>query len=98
MIVQALEDGEIMQDEIDLLDTFRVAFGIDQVTHNTLVQRAIEQPITSEHYLAYAATVRTAMQDNIITADEHAMLRTLRDQLNISDDEHERIMKELTES
>ena len=95
MIVQALEDGQIMQDEIDLLDTFRVAFGIDQVTHNKLVQKAVEQPLTSEHYATYAATVKTAMLDNVITADEHAMLRTLRDQLNITDEEHERIMNEL---
>lgn len=37
MILQALDDGEIVQEEIDLLDTFRVHFGIDQFTHNTLL-------------------------------------------------------------
>lgn len=97
MIVQALDDGQIMQDEIDLLETFRVAFGIDQVTHNALLDRAREQPVQSEHYPAYAATVKTALQDNVITADEHAMLRTLRQELGITQEEHERIMRELSE-
>lgn len=94
MILQALDDGEIMQEEIDLLNTFRVAFGIDQVTHNALLDKARSVPITSEHYDTYAAMVRTAMQDGVITADEHAMLRTLRTQLEITEDEHERILAE----
>jgi len=97
MILQALDDGHIMQDEIDLLETFRVAFGIDQVTHNLLLEKAREQPAQSEHFDAYAATVKTALQDNIITADEHAMLRTLRQELGISQEEHERVMRELSE-
>jgi DNA-binding MarR family transcriptional regulator len=97
MIVQALDDGQIMQDEIDLLETFRVAFGIDQVTHKALLDRAREQPVQSENYSAYAATVKTALQDNVITADEHAMLRTLRQELGITQEEHERIMRELSE-
>jgi len=97
MILQALDDGEIMQEEIDLLDTFRVAFGIDQVTHNALLERARQQPSMSEHYDTYKATVKTALQDNVITADEHAMLRTLRVQLDISEEEHDQILEELTE-
>jgi len=52
-------------------------------------------PTKSENYDAYAATLKTALQDSIITADEHAMLRTLRGELNISEDEHERIMNEI---
>lgn len=97
MILQALDDGEILQDEIDLLDTFRVHFGIDQVTHNALLNRARETPAVSENYQAYAAAVKTAMQDKVITADEHAILKTLRGTLEITDQEHERIMNELTD-
>lgn len=96
MILQALDDGEIMQEEIDLLNTFRVAFGIDQVTHNALLDKARAVPVTSEHYDTYAAMVKTAMQDSVITADEHALLRTLRVQLDISEEEHERILAEYT--
>ena len=36
VILQALDDVEILQDEIDLLDTFRIHFGIGQLTHNSL--------------------------------------------------------------
>jgi len=97
MILQALDDGEILQDEIDLLNTFRVHFGIDQVTHNALLNRARKTTPVSEHYQTYAAAVKTAMQDKVITADEHAILKTLRGTLDITEQEHERIMNELTE-
>lgn len=97
MILQALDDGEILQDEIDLLNTFRVHFGIDQVTHHALLNRARETTPVSEHYQTYAAAVKTAMQDKVITADEHAILKTLRGTLDITEQEHERIMNELTE-
>lgn len=97
MILQALDDGEILQDEIDLLNTFRVHFGIDQVTHNALLNRARETIPVSEHYQTYAAAVKTAMKDKVITADEHAILKTLRGTLDITDQEHEQIMNDLTE-
>ena len=96
MILQALDDGEILQDEVDLLETFRIHFGIDQLTHQTLLERARNSPVLSEHHLTYAAAVRTAMKDNVITADEHAILMTLKGTLDISDEEHERIMNDLT--
>ena len=98
MILQALDDGEIVQEEIDLLDTFRIHFGIDQFTHNSLLEKARNSPVLSEHYHTYAAAVRTAMQDQIITADEHAILRTLRSTLGISESEHEQIMSDLREN
>lgn len=95
MILQALDDGEILQDEIDLLDTFRVHFGIDQLTHQNLLERARSTPSISEHYHTYAAAVKTALKDNVITADEHAILKTLQLKLEISDNEHEQIMREV---
>ena len=95
MLVQALDDGQIAQEEIDLLETFRIAFGIDQLTHQTLLDKARDQPVVSEHYPIYAAAVQTAMMDNIITVDEHAILRTLKHQLGVSDHEHEQILQEL---
>jgi DNA-binding PadR family transcriptional regulator len=97
MIMQALDDGEIMQEEVALLDTFRIAFGIDSVTHNSLLERARNMPIVSEHFQTYAAAVKTAYKDKIITIDEHAILKTLRTQLNISETEHDQIMRDLTE-
>ena len=95
MILQALDDGEIVQEEIDLLNTFRIHFGIDQFTHNTLLEKARNTPVLSEHYHTYAAAVRTAMQDKVITADEHAILRTLQATLGVSEGEHQQILTEL---
>ncbi|MBL6887122.1 MAG: hypothetical protein ISR24_06910 [Candidatus Poseidonia sp.] len=95
MIMQALDDGEIVQEEVDLLETFRIAFGIDQIKHQELLDKARDQPLVSEHYDTYFAAVKTAMQDQIITVDEHAILRTLRRQLNISEVEHAQIMQDL---
>ncbi|MCH1539921.1 MAG: hypothetical protein L7S56_00575 [Candidatus Poseidonia sp.] len=96
MILQALEDGEVMEEELALLDTFRIAYGIDSVTHNSLLERAKTTPQFSEHFHQYAAAVKTAYKDKIITADEHAILRTLREQLKIPESEHNQIMGELT--
>ncbi len=95
MILQALDDGEILSEEVALLDTFRIAFGIDSVTHNSLLDRARNMPVVSEHYSTYAEAVKTALKDKIITMDEHAILLTLRNQLNISESEHDQIMKDL---
>ncbi|MAP79079.1 MAG: hypothetical protein CL980_04055 [Euryarchaeota archaeon] len=97
MILQALDDGEILQDEIDLLDTFRIHFGIDQLTHNSLLERARATEPVSEHYHTYAAAVKTAMKDKVITADEHAILTTLRGTLDITTAEHEQIMRDLNQ-
>lgn len=95
MLMQALDDGEIVPDEVALLETFRIAFGIDKMTHNILLDKAKKQPVSSEHFATYFAVVKTALQDNVITADEHAILRTLQEQLNISEAEHERILAEI---
>ena len=35
------------------------------------------------------------MKDNVITADEHAILKTLQAKLEISDAEHEQILSEV---
>ena len=80
---------EKYQDETYLLDTFRVHFGIDQVTHNALPgSNNPPLPNTTKRMLQ---PVKTAMKDNVITADEHAILKTLRGTLDITDAEHEQI-------
>ena len=38
MLKQALVDGELIEDEVALLDTVRIAFGIDQLTHQRLLK------------------------------------------------------------
>ena len=98
MLRQALVDGEFVEDEIALLETVRVAFGIDQLTHQKLLQRAIDEPELPQNIVTYRATLKTALADGVITADEDAMLQTLRETLNISPSQHAEILAELRDS
>jgi len=98
MLKQALVDGELIEDEIALLETVRVAFGIDQLTHQKLLKIAINDPELPQDIASYRATLETALADGIITADEDAMLQTLREVLNISQSLHAELLAELRDS
>ncbi|MCS5533277.1 MAG: TerB family tellurite resistance protein [Candidatus Poseidoniaceae archaeon] len=98
MLKQALVDGELIEDEIALLETVRVAFGIDQLTHQKLLKIAISDPELPQDIASYRATLETALADGIITADEDAMLQTLREVLNISQSLHAELLAELRDS
>ena len=98
MLKQALVDGELVEDEIALLETVRVAFGIDQLAHQRLLKVAIEEPELAPNIKTYRATLETALADGIITADEDAMLQTLQQTLNISQLQHAEILAELRDS
>ncbi|DAC39797.1 MAG TPA: hypothetical protein D7H83_03800 [Candidatus Poseidoniales archaeon] len=95
MLRQALVDGEIVEDEISLLTTMRDAFQIDMETHERLLDEARADPILDEATYTYRATLVTALADGMITSDEDAMLRTLRENLGISDSRHASLLAEL---
>ena len=95
MLRQALVDGEIVEDEISLLTTMRDAFQIDMETHERLLDEARADPILDEATYTYRATLVTALADGMITNDEDAMLRTLRENLGISDSRHASLLAEL---
>ena len=95
MLRQALVDGEIVEDEISLLTTMRDAFQIDMGTHERLLDEARADPILDEATYTYRATLVTALADGMITSDEDAMLRTLRENLGISDSRHASLLAEL---
>ena len=95
MLRQALVDGEIIEDEIALLITMREAFGIDKSTHEILLSEAKKDPILDEITSTYKATLVTALADGMITADEDAMLKTLRYKLGINDGKHATLLAEL---
>ena len=95
MLRQALIDGEIVEDEIALLSTMRQAFAIDEKTHLRLLNEARSDPVLDEATMTYKATLVTALADGMITADEDAMLSTLRLNLGISDSRHASLLAEL---
>ena len=95
MLRQALVDGIIHQEEEALLKTVRVAFDIDEKTHEKLLKEAIEQPFIPPELASYRSVLRTALSDGVISGDEDAMLATLRQQTNISEQDHATLLAEL---
>ena len=95
MLRQALFDGEIIEEEVALLETMRTAFEIDLETHEALLAEAREDPILDEKTTIYRAALVTALEDGMISADEDAMLKTLRDTMAISDSKHASLLAEL---
>jgi len=98
MLRQALVDEQIIEEENALLDTFRVAYGIDEKMHESLLEKALLEPMYPEHILTYYSALETAMDDGIITNDENAMLNTLRKSLDISDGEHANLLAKIRDS
>ena len=95
MLRQALIDGELVDDEIALLETVRTAFGFDRLTHDKLLAEAKISPHRSPNVETYRKTLETAMLDGVITFDEEAMLQTLRESLSVTDAQHATLLAEL---
>jgi tellurite resistance protein len=95
MLRQALIDGELADDEMALIKTFQIAFDIDEHAHTRLMEKARSEPALPDNVRTYKLTLDTAMEDGKITSDEEAMLRTLREALNVSMSEHARLLAEL---
>ncbi|MBT3652641.1 MAG: TerB family tellurite resistance protein [Euryarchaeota archaeon] len=95
MLRQALVDGAIHDEEEALLKTVQVAFDIDIATHERLLNEAKKQPFIPPELASYRSVLRTALSDGIITGDEEAMLSTLRQQTNISEQDHATLLAEL---
>lgn len=98
MLRQALIDGELVDDEIRLLETVRTAFGFDRLTHDKLLAEAKISPHRSEHVETYRKSLETAMLDGVITGDEDALLETLRASLNVTEAQHATLLAELRDS
>ena len=79
----------------DRLETVRIAYGFDRLTHNKLLNEAKKSPIVSEKFVTYKSTLITALNDGVITNDENAMLDTLRQTLGITDLQHASLLAEL---
>ena len=78
----------VADDEMALIKTFQIAFDIDDSAHERLMETARSEPTLPDNLRTYKATLDTAMEDGKITSDEEAMLRTLREALNVSMAEH----------
>jgi hypothetical protein len=59
------------------------------------MEKARSEPALPDNVQTYKVTLVTAMADGKITSDEEAMLRTLREALDVSMSEHARLLAEL---
>ncbi len=98
MLTQALDDNELVDDEMALLETFRGAYGISEETHAKLLNLAIQTPVYPESVQTYLDSLETALVDGIISSDEQAMLATLRKSLSITDQQHANFVAKIRDS
>ena len=98
MLSQALFDNQLVEDEVALLETFRGAYGISDKSHERLLKLAIDDPVYPENIKAYLSTLETALADGVITADEDAMLMTLRESLGVTDKQHANLLAKILDS
>jgi len=98
MLSQALVDNQLVEDEVALLETYRGAYGITNETHEKLLNLALQEPVYSDNVRTYLESLETALIDGIITADEEAMLATLRKSLGISEIQHANFTAKIRDS
>ncbi len=98
MLRQALVDGVIHEEEEALLQTVQIAFDIDSETHERILKQAQQQPYITPELEAYRSVLKTALIDGIITEDEAAMLKTLRKETEINEQEHAMLLAELQDA
>lgn len=98
MLSQALVDNQLVEDEVALLETYRGAYGITDETHEKLLNLAIQEPVYPDNVKTYLNTLETALFDGVITADEDAMLATLRKSLGISNIQHANFTAKIRDS
>jgi len=92
LLEQALEDGEIIEEEKIMLETLRRTLDIDLEAHGRLVAQVIAHGELLEgldaHFHPYVDAVRTALEDGIISLDEDAILTSLRRSFSIPTEIH----------
>ncbi len=94
---QALEDGIITDDEEAILGSLRDSLEISDEEHSALLDMIRAKSSASRReFNTYRNALNQALEDGVITHDEEAILLALRDALNISDKEHEKILRKIT--
>ena len=95
-LTQALEDGIITEDEEAILAALRDDLEISDEAHSAILDMVKMKTSTSGREIdTYTSALSQALEDGLVTDDEQAILEALRDALNISDEEHDDILKRL---
>lgn len=93
-LVQALMDGVITSDEEAILRSLRDSLDITEDEHNAIFRLVSFKKKTNLKELeTYRRALAQALEDGIITEDEQAILEALRDTLEISQEDHAKLLK-----
>lgn len=95
-LAEALEDGVITDDEQAILSSLRNSLNISDEQHNKLLEFMRTQTnMDSMEVEIYSNVLGQALEDNIITEDEEAILLSLRDSLQITEDIHQKLLNRI---
>jgi len=97
VLKQAWQDGQITKDERDILTELQKKLGITAEEHRKIELEIMstQDMIRPDSKKIYKAALKQAWVDGIITEDEDSLLRELRKTLNITDEQHKILEKEL---
>lgn len=95
-LAEALEDGVITDEEQAILTSLRNSLNITDEQHNKLLEFMKTQTnMDSMEVEIYCNVLGQALEDNIITEDEEAILLSLRDSLQITQEIHEKLVSRI---
>ena len=97
VLKQAWQDGQITKDESDILSELQKKLGISAEEHRKieLEIKSTQDSISLDSEKIYKSALKQAWVDGVITEDEDLLLKELRKTLNISDEQHKILEKEL---
>jgi DNA-binding PadR family transcriptional regulator len=97
VLKQAWQDGQITKDERDILTELGNKLGISAEEHHKIELEIMsaQNAISPDSAKIYKAALKQAWVDGVITNDEDSLLKELRRTLNISDEQHKILEKEL---
>jgi DNA-binding Lrp family transcriptional regulator len=95
-LIQALDDGVITEDEEAILRSLRDTLKISESEHNAIFDAICSKRQKNLKQIeTYRRALVQALEDGVITEDEEAILRSLRDTLRISDEDHDRLLRSM---
>jgi DNA-binding Lrp family transcriptional regulator len=98
-LVQSLMDGVITSDEEAILRSLRDSLDISEDDHNAIFKLvSFKKQDNIKELETYRRALAQALEDGIITEDEQAILEALRDCLEISEDDHVKLLKGMKKS
>jgi len=93
---RAWKDSVITLDERAILEDLRVKLGISERDHRILEEEILDRlEVSRPNIEIYKVALREALSDSKLTRDEKALLKKLRETLNISIESHDRMELEI---